>query len=310
MTAEGAGERLLACRRLTRCESCSAGSGGRRRHRERTSCATGGIRRAWPLAHDGARPNLVLDAGTGLRNLTGYLDGHPFRGTILLGHLHWDHTHGLPFFAGGDQPDSDVTVVMPAQGDPEEVLDRAFSPPHFPVTPSQLQRQLADHRRARRATHHVEGFHVVAARDPPQGRAHVRLPGVSDGGATVAYLSDHSPIGVRRRPRRPRHVPPGGHGPGPGRRRPHPRRPAHGGGVRRRSPTSATPPSSTRWGWRRRPACAPSSSSTTTRPHRRRARRHRRRPPRRPGRGRGRGPGDGARPVGPARAEARHRRRA
>ena len=28
----------------------------------------------------------------------------PFRGAILLGHLHWDHTHGLPFFAGARPP--------------------------------------------------------------------------------------------------------------------------------------------------------------------------------------------------------------
>ena len=55
------------------------------------------------LAHDGGPPTLVLDAGTGLRNLTRHLDGQPFRGTILLGHLHWDHTHGLPFFVAGNE---------------------------------------------------------------------------------------------------------------------------------------------------------------------------------------------------------------
>ena len=61
------------------------------------------------LAHDGpSPPTLVLDAGTGLRRLTALLDGQPFRGTILLGHLHWDHTQGLPFFAAGDRPDAEV----------------------------------------------------------------------------------------------------------------------------------------------------------------------------------------------------------
>jgi phosphoribosyl 1,2-cyclic phosphodiesterase len=144
------------------------------------------------LAHDGGRPSLVLDGGTGLQNLNEHLDGHPFTGTVLLGHLHWDHTHGLPFFAAGNQPGSQVTVVMPAQGDPEQVLERAFSPPHFPVTPRQLTgRWRVTSLEA--GEHAVEGFRVLAADIPhPGGRTFGYR--VSDGGATVAYLSDHSPV--------------------------------------------------------------------------------------------------------------------
>ena len=56
------------------------------------------------LAHGDEPPTLVLDAGTGPRNLTRHLDGQPFRGTILLGHLHWGHTHGIPFFAAATSP--------------------------------------------------------------------------------------------------------------------------------------------------------------------------------------------------------------
>ncbi len=144
------------------------------------------------LAHDGAPPTLVLDAGTGLRNLTGHLGGRPFRGTILLGHLHWDHTHGLPFFTAGDRPGSEVTVVMPAQGDPEEVLERAFSPPHFPVTPRQMQGswRVTSHDEG---DHRLEGFQVTAAEIPHKGGRTFGYR-VTDGAATLAYLSDHSPI--------------------------------------------------------------------------------------------------------------------
>ncbi len=46
------------------------------------------------LAHDGADPRLVLDAGTGLANLDQVLGEAPFEGTILLGHLHWDPLRG------------------------------------------------------------------------------------------------------------------------------------------------------------------------------------------------------------------------
>ncbi|HWW53894.1 MAG TPA: hypothetical protein VNY84_08995, partial [Acidimicrobiales bacterium] len=47
------------------------------------------------IAHDDdAAPRLVLDAGTGLRQVTALLDGSPFTGTMLLTHLHWDQVHG------------------------------------------------------------------------------------------------------------------------------------------------------------------------------------------------------------------------
>ncbi len=144
------------------------------------------------LAHDGEPPTLVLDAGTGLRNLTPHLDRQPFRGTILLGHLHWDHTHGIPFFAAGNLPGSEVTVVMPAQGDPEQVLERAFSPPHFPVTPTQLQGRwkITSHEPG---ASEIEGFSVLAAEIPHKGGRTFGYR-VTDGGGTLAYLSDHSPI--------------------------------------------------------------------------------------------------------------------
>ncbi len=90
---------------------------------------------------DAAAPSLVLDAGTGLGRLSRHLDGAPFRGSILLGHMHWDHTHGLPFFPAGDRPDGEVDVYVPQQNDTsaEALLARAISPPHFPITPSQLR---------------------------------------------------------------------------------------------------------------------------------------------------------------------------
>ena len=88
-----------------------------------------------------AAPRLILDAGTGLRRVTGLLGGAPFTGTIILTHLHWDHVHGLPFFAAGDRHDARVALLLPEQGGnagAEEVLARGMSPPHFPITPAGL----------------------------------------------------------------------------------------------------------------------------------------------------------------------------
>lgn len=143
------------------------------------------------LAHDGQPPSLVLDAGTGLRRLTGLLDGAPFRGSILLGHLHWDHTQGLPFFAAGDRPEARATLLLPEQGDPLEVLRRAMSPPHFPIDPTGL-RGAWRFEGLSAGRHEIEGFDVLA-RDIPHKGGRTLGYRISDGVAAIAYLSDHGP---------------------------------------------------------------------------------------------------------------------
>jgi phosphoribosyl 1,2-cyclic phosphodiesterase len=146
------------------------------------------------VAADGKGPHLVIDAGTGLSALSSFLDGSPFRGTILLGHLHWDHTHGLPFFPPGGRPDSDVTLLMPAQGDAEAVLARVLSPPHFPITPGQLGGtwRFAG---LEEGEHEIEGFSVLARQIPHKGGRTFGYR-VSDGRGSFAYLSDHSPVSL------------------------------------------------------------------------------------------------------------------
>jgi phosphoribosyl 1,2-cyclic phosphodiesterase len=143
------------------------------------------------IAHDDGPPSLVLDAGTGLRRLTTLLDGAAFRGSILLGHLHWDHTQGLPFFRAGDRFDADVGLYMPEQGDAVEVLSRAMSPPHFPIGPTELRGTW--HFAGLDAGHHtIEGFEVQALDIPHKGGRTFGYR-IGDGRSTIAYLSDHGP---------------------------------------------------------------------------------------------------------------------
>ena len=145
------------------------------------------------LAHDGRPPSLVLDGGTGLRRLSQLLEGGPFRGTLLLGHLHWDHTQGIPFFAAGDRPDSRVSVHLPEQGtDAAALLARALSPPHFPIGPGQLRGSWSFANLAP-GEYEMEGFTVLALEIPHKGGRTFGFR-VSDGSSSVAYLSDHSPI--------------------------------------------------------------------------------------------------------------------
>jgi phosphoribosyl 1,2-cyclic phosphodiesterase len=146
------------------------------------------------LAHGDGPPTLALDAGTGLVNLSAQLQGEPFRGTLLVGHLHWDHTHGLPFFGAGDREASEVRFVMPAQGDPVAVLSRMMSPPHFPIGPRELEGTWRFDG-LEPGEHEIEGFSVVAAEIPHKGGRTFGYR-ISDGTATIAYLSDHCPLAI------------------------------------------------------------------------------------------------------------------
>jgi ribonuclease BN (tRNA processing enzyme) len=91
---------------------------------------------------DGDRaPRLVLDAGTGIRNLPSLLDGAPYCGDVVLTHLHWDHVQGLPFSPSLDHLEAEVRLLVPLddrRGDPRDTLASAMSPPHFPIGPDGL----------------------------------------------------------------------------------------------------------------------------------------------------------------------------
>lgn len=141
---------------------------------------------------------LVLDAGTGFAKLAGALGGGPLRGSVLLTHLHWDHTQGLPFLPNADRPDAEVDVWMPPEfdergraADPTTVMARAMSPPHFPIGPGELRgRWRFDALPAGR--HRIEGFHVTVAEIHHKGgRTHGFR--IESHDAALAYLPDHCP---------------------------------------------------------------------------------------------------------------------
>ena len=139
-------------------------------------------------------PTLILDAGTGLRDVPELLGDRPFVGTMLLTHLHWDHMQGLPFFPGGDREDSEVALALPAQPDgqgPVEVLSRAMSPPFFPVGPDELRGSWSFHSMQPGESTH-EGLTVLAREIPHKGGRTFGFR-VSDGEASFTYMPDHCP---------------------------------------------------------------------------------------------------------------------
>ena len=136
-------------------------------------------------------PTLVLDAGTGLRNLSAHWSFGPFQGAILLSHLHWDHMQGIPFFVSGDQRDARVQIFLPSQlgltG--EDLVAQAMAPPAFPITPGGLLGNWS-FQAIEPGDYAIEGYSVQAAEVHHKGGRTFGYR-VSDGGVDVAYLPDH-----------------------------------------------------------------------------------------------------------------------
>ena len=81
---------------------------------------------------------LVLDAGTGLRELGIALMGHdgarPFEINLLISHLHWDHIQGIPFFRPAYDPNTTFRIKGPKQSrSMKELLGLGMDDPFFPV---------------------------------------------------------------------------------------------------------------------------------------------------------------------------------
>lgn len=145
------------------------------------------------VSRDGEAPTLVIDGGTGLRRVSSLCGDDPFRGTILLSHLHWDHTHGLPFFQAGMRPGHRVHVALPAPGaDPLTLLARGFSPPNFPIDPTALGAGWS-FGRVVEGRIGLDGYLVLAREIPHKGGQTFGFR-VEDGGMSFAYLSDHAPL--------------------------------------------------------------------------------------------------------------------
>jgi ribonuclease BN (tRNA processing enzyme) len=142
------------------------------------------------LRDDSDVPALLLDAGTGLRGLTEFVGGEAFHGSILLSHLHWDHVQGLPFCPPLDRPDARVDLYVPGDS-PRDLLAQAMSPPHFPITPEELD---GTWRFLRSATEPrvIEGFAVRQAVITHKGGVTHAIR-VEGDGVSLAYLPDHSP---------------------------------------------------------------------------------------------------------------------
>ena len=90
---------------------------------------------------------IVLDAGTGIRNLSrDFIEDGVKKGILLLTHTHWDHINGFPFFGPAFMANNQFTVYaghLSKAGGVESVLASQMSNPTFPVPLEALQANMA-----------------------------------------------------------------------------------------------------------------------------------------------------------------------
>ena len=133
---------------------------------------------------------LVLDAGTGIRELGKRLATWHGPIHVLLSHAHWDHIQGFPFFAPIYEPHREVTLYATRLDDGLlcALLDQ-MDGSHFPVTAAALPADLRCVREDELGVLHRAGFDVSRiATNHPGGGFGYRL---DHGGHSVVYLTDN-----------------------------------------------------------------------------------------------------------------------
>jgi diguanylate cyclase (GGDEF)-like protein len=156
---------------------------------------------------------IVLDCGTGARELGMHLTQTlkpPIHLHLFIGHTHWDHIQGFPFFVPAFMPGVELNVYAPLgfQQSLEEAMAGQMEYSYFPV-------KLRDLRSRIHFTELEEGFFrvgdVLVETQYLNHTAPTIAYRMTCGGTTVAYVTDHEPFwknegGILRHPGDQRHV--------------------------------------------------------------------------------------------------------
>ncbi len=141
---------------------------------------------------------IILDAGTGIRNLGEHLleGGKSIKGTILISHPHWDHIQGFPFFKPAFISGNEFTIIG---GETDRVtlpkmISDQMNKVYFPIQLNELKAKL----KFRRVEE--EEFTIDEARVQTLYLNHPTFAigyRITHRGKTVVYISDNEPFDRR-----------------------------------------------------------------------------------------------------------------
>ncbi len=144
------------------------------------------------VSEDGQEKRMILDAGTGIRNLGMellQLNGPDKDFHIFLTHFHWDHVQGLPFFAM--LYDKAATITFYSSRAPEElkeILWGQMMTPYFPVRFDDIAASVHFVQISERPMKFGGAEVSCFCLTHPQGAAGLKMV---HGGRTVVYATDH-----------------------------------------------------------------------------------------------------------------------
>jgi len=139
---------------------------------------------------------IILDCGTGARELGLHLAQtmpQPMRLHLFIGHTHWDHIQGFPFFVPAFLPGSELNIYAPVgfQRGLEEAMGGQMEYSYFPVKMRDLRSRI-------HFTELDEGFFRVGDVLVETQFINHTAPTVAyrmtSDGATIAYATDHEPF--------------------------------------------------------------------------------------------------------------------
>ena len=139
---------------------------------------------------------IILDCGTGARELGLHLAQtlpRPMRLHLFIGHTHWDHIQGFPFFVPAFLPGSELNIYAPFgfQRGLEEAMAGQMEYSYFPVKMRDLRSRI-------HFTELDEGFfrvgNVLVETQFMNHTAPTVAYRMTGDGATVVYATDHEPF--------------------------------------------------------------------------------------------------------------------
>ena len=139
---------------------------------------------------------IIFDCGSGIRELGLNLlrsNSRILRVYLLIGHTHWDHIQGFPFFTPAFFPGAELNIFAPAgfQRSLEDSLSGQMQHAYFPVKLNDLASQI-------HFTELEEGFfrigEVLVETQYINHTAPTIAYRLSDSSSSIAYVTDHEPF--------------------------------------------------------------------------------------------------------------------